>query len=110
MPLLEDQHRPEPDSPLATPTNVDSLALGLAQDLVPTRRIPGNECALAFAAQILDLLGVLLREALETVVEVVAGFGGVADQVQTFDFLDDGTEEDGAGRVTCVILAWKTPI
>lgn len=99
MLLLEDQHRPETDSSRARATEVDANALGLLQHLVSARAVPRDEGALALATQIHNLLGVLLGKALEARVEVVAGLGGVLDEVLALDLVDDGAEEDGAGWV-----------
>ena len=96
MLLLENQHRPQPDGLLPTAPNIDAHALGLLQHLVPTRRVPRDERALTLAAQVVDLAGVLPAELLQAVVEVVARLSRVFDEAQTFDFVDDGAEEEGA--------------
>lgn len=98
--LLEDQHGPEADSLRARATDVDAEALGLLEELVAARRVPGDEGALALATKVLEVLGELLGELLETGVEVVAGLCGVLDEVLALDLSEDGAEEDGASGVT----------
>lgn len=100
MLLLEDQHGPEADGLSTGATDVDADALGLLENLVAARRVPGDEGALALAAEVLKLLRVLGGEALEAGVEVGTGLGGVLDQVLALDLGQDGAEEDGAGGVT----------
>jgi len=100
MLLLEDQHRPQPYRLRTRATNVDTNSLRLLQHLVPSWGVPRNKRALALAAQVLDLVGVLLGEVLEAVVEVVARLGGVLYEVEALNFVNDGAEEDGAGWVT----------
>lgn len=99
MVLLEDQHRPQANSLLSRTTNVQTKRLGLLQEPITARRVPRNECSLAFAAQIHHLVGVLGRESLELAVEVRARLGGVADEIETLDFFDDGAEDDAASWV-----------
>lgn len=98
--LLEDQHRPQAHGILTATADVHTELLGLQQELVPLGVVPGDERALALATQVLDLVGVLLREARETRVEVVTRGGGVLDQTEALNLLDDGTEDDGTRRVT----------
>lgn len=100
MLLLEDQHGPEADGLGTGATDVDTDALGLLEDLVAARRVPGDEGALALATEVLELLRVLGGEALEAGVEVGTGLGRVLDQVLALDLGQDGAEEDGAGGVT----------
>lgn len=100
MVLLEDKHGPQPDGGGTAATNVDTDTLGVLEDLVAARTVPGDEGALALATEVLDLVGVLLGEALEAGVQVVAGLGGVLDQVEALDLVDDAAEEQGAGGVT----------
>lgn len=100
MVLLEDQHRSQTDGTSATAANVHTDGLGLGQELVTVGGIPGNEGTLALSTEVLDVLGVLLGEALETSVEVVTGGGGVLNQVQTLDLLDDTAEDQSTGWVT----------
>lgn len=100
MVLLEDQHGSQTDSTGTAATNVQTDGLGLGHELVTGRRVPGNECTLALTAKVLDLVGVLLGKTLEAGVEVLAGEGGVLNQVQTLNLLENGTEGESAGWVT----------
>lgn len=100
MLLLEDQHGPEADGLSTRATDVDADGLGLLQDLVALRRVPGNEGTLALATEVLDLLGELGGEALEAGVEVVTSLGGVLDEVLALDLGENGAEEDGTSGVT----------
>lgn len=59
---LKYQHRSQPHGALARPSDVDPNALGLLQHLVASGRVPRDECALALAAQILDLVWVFVRK------------------------------------------------
>ena len=97
--LLEDQHRPETDCLSTRATDVDSDGLGLLQDLVALRRVPGDEGSLALATEVLDLLGELCGKALEAGVEVVTSLSGVLDKVLALDLVEDSAEEDGTSRV-----------
>lgn len=99
MVLLEDEHRTKSDSAGATSTNVDTESLGLGEELITTGVVKGDKGALALAAEVLELLGVALGEALELGKEVVADAGGVGDEVETLNLLVDGAEEDGADGV-----------
>jgi len=98
--LLEDQHGPETDCLSTRATDVDADSLGLLQDLIALRRVPGDEGALALATEVLDFLGELGSEALEAGVKVSTGLGGVLDEVLVLDLGENGTEEDCTGRVT----------
>lgn len=98
--VLEDKHGPQPNSTLSASTNVDTNTLSLSQDLVPLRRVPSDEGTLALTTQVLEVLGVLLRQTLETSVQVSTGSSGVLNQTQTLDLLDDAAEDQCTGRVT----------
>jgi hypothetical protein len=98
--LLEDQHRPKADCLSARATNVDADGLGLLEDLIALRRVPGDEGSLALATEVLDLLGELGSKALETGVKVSTSLGGVLDEVLVLDLGEDGAEEDSTGGVT----------
>jgi hypothetical protein len=98
--LLEDQHRPETDCLSTRATDVDADGLGLLQDLVALRRVPGDEGPLALATEVLDLLGELGGKTLEAGVEVSTSLGGVLHEVLAFDLGEDSAEEDGTGGVT----------
>lgn len=100
MLLLEDQHGPEAHGVSTRATDVDTDGLGLLQDFVALRRVPGDEGTLAFATKVGDVLGELLGETLKAGVEVVTGLSGVLDEVLALDLLEDGAEEDGTGGVT----------
>ena len=100
MLFLENQHGPQPDRPLSTPTNIDTLALCLFQHLIPSHIIKRNKSALTLSSQILNLLGEPLTQPLETVKEVVTNGSSAIDKIHAFDFLNDGTEEDRARRIT----------
>lgn len=100
MVLLEDQHGPEANGADSASTNVDTDALGLAEELVTLGGIPGNEGSLALTTEVLQMLGVLLSKALETRVQVFTGLGGVLDEVQALDLLNDTTEDEGTSGVT----------
>jgi len=97
--LLENQHRPEANCLSTRATNVDSNSLGLLEDLIALRRVPGDEGALALATEVLDLLGKLGSKALEAGVKVCTSLGGVLNEVLVLDFGKDGAEEDGTGGV-----------
>jgi hypothetical protein len=77
--LLEDQHRPETDCLSTRATDVDADGLGLLQDLVALRRVPGDEGSLALATEVLDLLGELGGKTLKAGVEVGTSLGSVLD-------------------------------
>jgi hypothetical protein len=100
MMLLEDQHRPQADCVLSATTDVDTNALALDKELVTLGSIPSNKSTLALATQVLQVLGVLLREALKARVEVITSRGCVLNQRQTLNFLDDTTEDESARGVT----------
>lgn len=98
--FLEDEHGAQANSAHATATDVDTDTLGLGKELVALGGVPGDEGTLALAAKVLQMLGVLLGQTLQTSEEVVSGGGGVLDEVQTLDFLDDAAEDEGTGWVT----------
>lgn len=100
MLLLEDQHGPEAHSVSTRATNVDTDGLGLLQDLITLRRVPGDESTLALATEVGDVLGELLGETLEAGVEVVTSLSRVLDKVLALDLLEDSAEEDGTSGVT----------
>jgi len=97
--LVEDQHRAQTNSTLAGSTNVDTDSLGLLQERITLWGVEGNEGTASLASQVLELVGVLLCQALDAGIEVVTYLGGVLDKVQALDLLDDAAEEDGAGWV-----------
>jgi hypothetical protein len=99
VPLLEDQHRPQPHRPLSASTDVNAHTLRLPQHLISPRAVPSNEGALALPSQILDLMRVARRKILKSGEQVGAGVGGVGDEVEALDFMNDGAEEEGTGRV-----------
>ena len=100
MLLLEDQHGPQADGLGTRSTDVDTEGLRILQDLVTSGRVPGDECTLALATEVLDLLRELGGKALETGVEVSTSLGSVLDEVLALNLIEDGAEEDGASRVT----------
>ena len=97
--FLEDQHGPQPHSRLATATDIDADALRLLQHLVAPGAIKRNERALSLATQVNNLARELLRQRLQTSVEIVPDAGRVRDQVQAGDLSVDGAEEEGAAGV-----------
>lgn len=99
MLFLENQHGPQPDRPLPTATNIDTLALGLLQHLIPAHIIKRNKRALTLSSQILNFLGEPLTQSLETVKEVVTNGSRAIDKIHALDFLNDGTEKDRARRI-----------
>lgn len=100
MVLLEDQHGTQTDGVGTAATNVDTDALGRGNDLVTLGGVPGNEGTLALTTEVLEVLGVLLCEALETSEEVVTGDAGVLDEAETLNLLGDTAEDQSAGWVT----------
>lgn len=98
--LLEDQHGAQADSLGTAATDVHTDGLGLDQELVTLGGVPGNEGTLVLATQVLEVLGVLLSQALDAGVQVVTGDAGVLDKVKTLDLLDDTAEDQGTGWVT----------
>jgi hypothetical protein len=99
MMFLENKHRPQPDSPLATSSNINTDLLSQLEDLLASRRIPCQKGPLPLSSQIQNLLWVCLCQLLNTSVKVVANLSRILHEVETLDFLDDGTEEEGAGWV-----------
>lgn len=100
MVLLEDQHGAQANSLSTAATDVHTNGLGLDEELVTLGGVPGNEGTLVLATQVLEVLGVLLGQALETGVQVLTGGAGVLNEVETLDLLDDTTEDQSTGRVT----------
>lgn len=100
MLLLEDQHGPEADGLGTRATDVDADGLSVLQNLVTSGRVPGDEGTLTLATEVLDLLGELGGEALETGVEVSTSLGDVLNEVLALDLVEDGAEEDGTSGVT----------
>jgi hypothetical protein len=98
--LLEDQHGPEAHGLGTRATNVDADGLGLLQDLVTVRRVPGDEGTLALATEVLDLFGELGGKTLEAGVEVGTSLGSVLHEVLALDLCENGLEENGTGGVT----------
>lgn len=68
MMFLEYQHRPQAHGGLARPADVHADRLHLPQECVPAGRIPRDKRSLALATEVLDLVGILLRECREAVV------------------------------------------
>lgn len=97
--LLEDQHRPQPDRPLSTASDIDAHTLRPLQEIVPPRAIPGQERALAPPTQVLNLVRVSFRQSLQSGMQVLARLSGVLDEVESVDLVDDGSEEDRLCRV-----------
>ena len=100
MVVLEDQHRPQANSALATASNVDANALGLAHKLVTLGSVPGDEGTLALTTQVLEMLGVLLRKTLEARVQISTSGRSVLNQTKTLNLLNDATEDQSTGGVT----------
>jgi hypothetical protein len=98
--LLEDQHGTQANSRGATATDVDTERLGLGNQLVTLGGVPGDEGTLVLTTQVLEVLGVLLGEAVETTVEVITGGAGVLDKAETLNLFDDAAEDQSAGWVT----------
>jgi len=98
--LLEDQHGPEADCLSTRATNVDADGLGLLQDLVALRRVPGDEGTLALATEVLDLLREFGSKALEAGVKVGTSLSSVLNEILVLDLRKDGAEENGTGGIT----------
>ncbi len=99
MMSLKNQHWPQPHRPLPAPPDIDTKPLRPLHEIVAARTIPRYERALPLPPQILNLVWIPFRQALEAVVEIVACVRGVPHEIQAFDLLDDGAEEDGARGV-----------
>ena len=99
MVLLENEHRPQPNRRRARSANIDTDRFRLAQHIITARGIPREEGALPLTTQVAHLARILLLQRLELRVEIVARGSRVLDEVQPLDLLDDGAEQDGAGRV-----------
>ena len=97
---LENQHRPQPHRPLPASPDVHSHSLRLLQKLISPRTIPRNKCPLSLPSQILNLVWILLRQSLQSSVQILPNLCGVLDEIQTLDFLDDCSEQDCARGVT----------
>lgn len=98
--LLKDQHGAQTDSADTASTNVDAEFLGLCEELVALGAVKGNKSTLALAAEILEVVGVFGGELLNLAVQVVTDLGGVVDEVEALNLLNDGAEDEAAGRVT----------
>lgn len=96
---LEDQHRTQADSPLARAADIDPHTFGLLEELVTARGVKGNERPHPFTTEVHDLLRILGLQALEAREEIIADPGGIVDQVEPLDFLNDGPEEDRTGGI-----------
>lgn len=99
MVLLERQHGAQTHGARTAAANVDAKLLCLCEELVALGVVKGDEGALALAAQVLEVLGVFLLQALELGVEVVADLCRVVDEVEALNLADDGAEEQGADGV-----------
>lgn len=100
MVLLEDKHRPQADGAGSAASDVDTDRLGLGHELVTLGGVPGNEGTLALATEVLEMLRVLLRKALEAGIEVLASSGSVLNEVKTLNLVDDAAENKSTGRIT----------
>jgi len=98
--LLEDQHRSQPHRSLTRTTNINTHTLRLLQKLISSRTIKRNECSLSLASQILELAWVFLCQFLNLSIQIVASSCCVVYQVQTLDFLNNGSEEDSASWIS----------
>lgn len=99
MMFLEDQHRPQPHRPLPTPPNVDPQPFRPPQKVLPPWTVPCQECSLPFPSQILDLVRILLGQAIQSLVQVLPHLSRIFHQVQPLNLLDDGPEQDRPGRI-----------
>ena len=70
----KDQHGPQPRGALAGPADVDAGSFHAPQKVVALRGVPGDEGALAFAAQVAHLVRVFVRQLLQGVVQFAADF------------------------------------
>ena len=100
MVLLENEHRPQADSVGSATSDVNTNRLGGSNELVALGSIPGDESTLALTTEVLDVLGVLLGETLETSVQVQTGGSGVLDEVKTLNLVNDAAEDQSTGWVT----------
>lgn len=100
MVFLENQHRSEANGSLARTSDVDTDALGLLEDLISAVAVKGKESSLSFTSQVLDFSRILLGKTFELSVKIISHLGGVVDQIQTLNFLNDGTEEDSTSWVS----------
>lgn len=99
MVLLEGEHGAQAHGAGAAAADVDAEGLGLLEEFVAVGVVEGDEGALALAAQVGELAGVFLGEPLELTEEVVADLGGVLDEAEALDLVDDAAEEQGARGV-----------
>src|ERR1700722_16786345 len=76
------------------------MSLRLDEELISLWVVEGNECALSFASQVLDLVWVLLGQLLEAGIYVVSNHRGILNQVQSLNLVDDGTEQDSPSWVS----------
>lgn len=97
--LLERQHGTQTHGARTAAANVDAKLLCLCEELVALGVVKGDKGALALAAQVLEVVGVLALQALELGEEVVADLCGVVDEVEALNLADDGAEEQGAHGV-----------
>lgn len=97
--FLKDQHRPQSDGPLPTPTDIDTKALRSLQEIVPPRAVPSKEGAFALATQIVDLTRISRCQPLQSRVQVFAGLRRVLDKIEPLDLMYDGAEQDRPCRI-----------
>jgi len=100
MVLLEDQHGPQSHGALSTSTNIDTNTLRLLQEFITSWAVKSNESSLSLASQVLELSRVLLSQALDTSIQIISNLRGMVDEIQTFNLLDDSTEEERTSWVT----------
>lgn len=99
MLLLEDEHRSESNGLLARAADVDTNGLCLLENLVTAWGVPCDKSTLTLSTKVVDLARELLGELFKTSVEVGASLGGVLNEIQASDLVDDGAEEDSASWV-----------
>jgi hypothetical protein len=97
--LLEDEHRPEADSVLAASTNINTDMAHGANEASRVLGIEGNERALVFSTEVLDMLWVFGSKTSKLSIKVSAHAGRLLDKLLVKDLLDDSLAHDDTGRV-----------
>lgn len=100
MTLLKDEHRPQSNGRISASSHVHTAGLGLLDDRVSSRAIPSQEGTSVLASQVVDLVGVFLRELLQLSVEVLSDLGCVLDKAESVNLAVDASEEQSPRGVT----------
>lgn len=103
VPIVKDEHRPQPDRHVSTPTHLHPILAHGRRKLVPRLgivEIPGDEGSQPLATQVSDQVALALEHVVQARVESFSRLGRMRHEIMLLDDVDDLVGLHRSHRVT----------